>query len=181
MCGNRQELIVQFFETIFVATSLLLIGDFLSTFLYHVPEHVFGKFHSIVHHGQNRSFLHYAVLTKNPLVLIDGLLGAIPYFIFVPWFWQISSIGTILGLILGEIHVIWRHVSMINWHTPKLLEFICKYLFITTPERHWIHHQNAKLAYGDIFTFYDRPAQIWLQFLIDLKPIIKNLLKKIKF
>lgn len=76
---------------------LLVIGDALSTFMYHVPEHVFGKFHSLVHHGKNRSFLHYAVLTKNPLVLLDGFLDALPYFIFVPWFWHISPLGTILG------------------------------------------------------------------------------------
>jgi hypothetical protein len=61
-----------------VAILLLFIGDFLSTFLYHVPEHIFGKFHSLVHHSSNRSFLHYAVLTRNPLVLLDGILGALP-------------------------------------------------------------------------------------------------------
>lgn len=148
---------------------LLLIGDFLSTFLYHVPEHVFGKFHSIVHHSKNRSFIHYAVLNRNPLVLLDGLLGALPYFIFIPWFWQISPLGSILGLALGEFHVVWRHVSIINWKTPLFLERICNLLFITTPERHWLHHQNAQIAYGDIFTFYDRPAQVWLRFLISLK------------
>jgi hypothetical protein len=152
-----------------VAVLLLLIGDFLSTFLYHVPEHVFGKFHAIVHHGKNRSFIHYAVLTRNPLVLFDGLLGAIPYFIFIPWFWQISPLGSILGLALGEFHVVWRHVSTINWKTPTLIEQMCNLLFITTPERHWLHHQDANVAYGDIFTFYDRPAQAWLQFLSSLK------------
>lgn len=152
-----------------VAFLLLLTGDFLSTFLYHVPEHVFGKFHSIVHHGKNRSFIHYAVLTRNPLVLLDGLLGALPYFIFLPWFWQISPLGSILGLALGELHVVWRHVSAIHWKTPPLIERICNLLFITTPERHWLHHQNAQAAYGDIFTFYDKPAQVWLRFLILVK------------
>jgi hypothetical protein len=160
-----------------VALFLLLIGDLLSTFLYHVPEHAFGKFHSIVHHGKNRSFIHYAVLTRNPLVLIDGALGAIPYFIFIPWLWQISPIGTSLGIILGELHVIWRHVSIIDWKTPKLIETICNLCFITTPERHWLHHQDANLAYGDIFTFFDRPARIWLQFLLSLKRRWKFLLK----
>jgi hypothetical protein len=80
---------------------LLLFGDFISTFLYHVPEHVFGKFHCLVHHSKNRSFLHYAVLTRNPLVLLDGFLGALPYFIFIPWLWQLSPGGTIVGMILG--------------------------------------------------------------------------------
>ncbi|BAU63837.1 hypothetical protein STA3757_12060 [Stanieria sp. NIES-3757] len=158
-----------------VAFLLLLIGDFLSTFFYHVPEHVFGKFHTLVHHGKNRSFIHYAVLTKNPLVLLDGMLGALPYFIFVPWLWKISIIGTLLGLILGELHVVWRHVSIINWQTPKVIKFGCRLFFITTPERHWLHHQNASLAYGDIFTFYDYPAKLWLKFLI----VIKNKFQKI--
>jgi hypothetical protein len=147
------------------ALLLLLLGDFFSTFCYHVPEHVFGKFHSIVHHGKNRSFLHYAVLTKNPLVLIDGMLGALPYFIFTPWLWQISPIGTAIGLALGEFHVVWRHVSILEWQTPKPVEIFCDLLWITTPERHWEHHRNAFAAFGDIFTFFDPPAQKWLTFL----------------
>ena len=162
------------FKIVLVAVLLLLIGDFLSTFLYHVPDHVFGKFHAIVHHGKNRSFIHYAVLTRNPLVLLDGLLGAIPYFIFIPWFWQISSLGTILGLAFGEFHVVWRHVSLINWKTPTLIQQICNLFFITTPERHWLHHQDANVAYGDIFTFYDQPAQVWLRFLISLKQKLRE-------
>ncbi len=144
---------------------LLFLGDFLSTFLYHVPEHVFGKFHTVVHHGKNRSFLHYAVLTRNPLVLIDGMLGALPYFIFTPWLWQLSPIGTIIGLLLGEFHVVWRHISILKWATPKPVQTLCNFLFITTPERHWQHHRNAFAAYGDIFTFFDPPAQKWLLFL----------------
>jgi hypothetical protein len=119
---------VEILKLIIVAWLLLLIGDFLSTFVYHVPEHVFGKFHTIVHHGKNRSFLHYAVLTKNPLVLLDGVLGALPYFIFTPWLWKISAIGTLLGLIFGEFHVIWRHVSIIRWKTSKSVEIICTFL-----------------------------------------------------
>ncbi|WP_253274226.1 sterol desaturase family protein [Myxosarcina sp. GI1] len=164
-----EVLAVILLKTFSVALSILLIGDFLSTFLYHVPEHVFGKFHSIVHHGKNRSFIHYAVLTKNPLVLIDGFLGALPYFVFLPFSWQISPIGSLLGIILGELHVIWRHVSIINWQTPKAIAIACKLLFITTPEQHWLHHQDANLAYGDIFTFYDRPARVWMKFLLTIK------------
>lgn len=153
---------MEIIKVVVTAVLLLLLGDFLSTFLYHVPEHVFGKFHTIVHHGKNRSFLHYAVLTKNPLVLIDGMLGALPYFIFTPWLWQLSPIGTIIGLALGEFHVVWRHVSILEWKTPKLVQIICDLLWITTPERHWEHHRNAFAAYGDIFTFFDLPAQKWL-------------------
>lgn len=148
-----------------VLVLLLVIGDALSTFLYHVPEHVSGKFHSLVHHGKNRNFLHYAVLNRNPLVLLDGFWGALPYFIFLPWFWHIFPLGTILGLILGEFHVVWRHVSLIDWKTPRTIQLLCQLFFITTPERHWLHHKNANLAYGDIFTFYDYPARLWLRFL----------------
>jgi hypothetical protein len=157
------------FKIIVIALLLLFIGDFLSTFLYHVPEHIFGKFHSLVHHNGNRSFLHYAVLTKNPLVLFDGMLGALPYFVFVPLLWQISPIGTVLGLILGELHVIWRHVSVIKWKTPAPILKICNVLMITTPERHWLHHQDARVAFGDIFNFFDPPAQRWFKFLLNVK------------
>lgn len=50
---------------------LLLIGDFIATFLYHVPEHVFGKYHLIVHHSNNRSFIRYAIAKKRPQALIS--------------------------------------------------------------------------------------------------------------
>ena len=156
-------------KIITVAALLLLIGDFLSTFFYHVPEHVFGKFHGLVHHGKNRSFIHYAVLSKNPLVILDGFLGALPYFLFVPLAWKMSIIGTILGLVLGELHVIWRHVSVVQWQTPTAISTLCKLLFITTPERHWQHHQDANLAYGDIFTFYHLLAVAWMKFLLAIK------------
>jgi hypothetical protein len=164
-----------FAKTIVIAWLLLLVGDFLSTFVYHVPEHVFGKFHTLVHHGKNRNFIHYAVLSRNPLVILDGLLGALPYFIFTPLTWNISPTGTILALIMGELHVIWRHVSIINWQTPKAIAFCCRILFITTPERHLQHHQNAQLAYGDIFTFYHAPAIAWMQFLLNLKQKYRQL------
>lgn len=156
-------------DIVLIPLLMLLIGDFFSTFLYHVPEHAFGKFHSLVHHSSNRSFIHYAVLTKNPLVLIDGFLGALPYLIFIPWFWQMSPLGTILGVALGEFHVIWRHVSVLNYQTPMPILKLCNFLCITTPEKHWLHHQDARVAYGDIFTFFDIPAQRWLQFLLLIK------------
>ena len=109
------------------------------------------------------------------MVLLDGFLGALPYFIFVPWTWHISATGTIFALILGELHVIWRHVSILNWHTPKTIVFCCRILFITTPERHLQHHQNVQLAYGDIFTFYHAPAIAWMQFLLALKQKYRRL------
>ena len=160
-------------EAIAVTAFLLLAGDFLSTFFYHVPEHVFGKFHTLVHHGKNRSFIHYAVLSRNPLVLLDGFLGALPYFIFVPLAWHISPPGTVLALILGEIHVIWRHVSVLNWQTPKAIALVCRLFFVVTPERHAQHHQNAQLAYGDIFTFFHQPAIAWMKFLLAVKQKVR--------
>jgi hypothetical protein len=148
---------------------LLLLGDFISTFLYHVPEHVFGKFHCLVHHSKNRSFLHYAVLTRNPLVLLDGFLGALPYFIFIPWLWQISPVGTIVGMILGECHVVWRHTTALGKVTPQWVQTVFDACQLTTPERHWLHHQNGNVAFGDIFNFYDAPARKWLHLLRHVK------------
>jgi hypothetical protein len=156
-------------KTIAIIFLLLSLGDFFSTFLYHVPEHVFGKFHIIVHHSKNRSFLYYAVLTRNPWVILDGTLGALPYFVFVPWLWQLSPLGTIVGMILGELHVVWRHSTATGYITPYWLQRLCKALYLTTPERHWLHHTNANVAYGDIFNFYDVPARYWLHYLRRLK------------
>ncbi len=156
-------------NTALVALLLLLLGDFISTFFYHVPEHVFGKYHSIIHHSKNRSFIRYAVLTKKPLVLIFGFLGIFPYLIFIPWFWRISPLGTILGLLFGELHVLWRHSSLPQWKTPEPVKRLCNVLCITTPERHWLHHRDPNAAYGDIFTFYDKPARAWLKTLLLLK------------
>ncbi len=156
-------------KILLVALVQLLLWDFLSTFVYHVPQHVFGKFHAIVHHSKNRSFIHYAVLTNNPLEMLDGFAGTFPYLMFVPLFWQISPLGTMLGLVLGELHLIWRHVFVMDWKTPQILERLCNLLCITTPEKHCLHHQDATIAYGEIFTFYDQPAQGWYRFLMSVK------------
>lgn len=144
---------------------LLLLGDFVATFCYHVPEHVFGKFHSIVHHSPNRSFIRYAIRTRRPVALIDGFLSAFPYFTFIPLLWRVSPGGVVLGLVLAEIHVIWRHQFSSQYQTPTWLQRGCKFLCITTPERHWLHHRYAYRAFGDIFTFYDKPACLWLKWL----------------
>jgi sterol desaturase/sphingolipid hydroxylase (fatty acid hydroxylase superfamily) len=160
---------VIFLKIFCVAILLLLLGDFISTFCYHVPEHIFGKFHAVVHHSPNRSFVRYAISTKTPVALITGFFGAFPYLMFIPLFWIISPIGTILGLILAECHVEWRHVSLQKWETPTPVKRICKIFCITTPERHWEHHQNSRVAFGDIFTFYDKPAQAWFRVLLRWK------------
>jgi hypothetical protein len=165
----REGEIVAVFKIILVALALLLSGDFIATFFYHVPEHIFGKFHCAVHHSPNRSFIRYAIATKNPKVLISGFLAAFPYLIFLPLFWMISPGGTILGLVLAECHVRWRHLPPDSWTTPPILERVCRVLSITTPEGHWQHHRNSRVAFGDIFTFYDKPAQKWFKVLLKFK------------
>lgn len=66
-----------------MGTTLFLLGDLISTFFYHVSEHVFCKFHSLVDRGKNRSFLHYAVLIRNPLVVLDSFASALPDFLSI--------------------------------------------------------------------------------------------------
>ncbi|MDB9529053.1 sterol desaturase family protein [Oscillatoria sp. CS-180] len=148
---------------------LLLLGDFVATFGYHVPEHVFGKFHSIVHHSPKRSFVRYAIKNRQPIALIDGFLSAFPYLMFIPILWKLSPWGVGLGLLLAELHVLWRHQFSLTYRTPYWLQKICKALYITTPERHWIHHRYANKAFGDIFAFYGKPAEWWLKQLRLLK------------
>ncbi len=152
-------------NAVLAAFLLLLLGDFVATFFYHVPEHVFGKFHSIVHHSPHRSFIRYAVRTRQPVALIDGFLSAFPYLMFIPALWFLSPWGSAIGLILAECHVLWRHQFAPQYRTPRWLQVACRYCGITTPERHWIHHQYANKAFGDIFSFYGRPAELWLKWL----------------
>jgi hypothetical protein len=61
------------FKAIACAWILLVVGDFLSTFCYHVPEHVFGHLHVQTHHSYKKNFRHYAILTLNLQVLLDGI------------------------------------------------------------------------------------------------------------
>jgi len=152
-------------EAIAVAWLLLVVGDFLSTFLYHVPEHVFGSLHLKTHHSWKKNFRHYAILTLNIQVLLDGILGALPYLIVAVILWSFSPTGVVAGLLLGQLHVWWRHVTALGWQTPQWVNILCQILFITTPERHWLHHQKTSLGFGDIFTFFEQPAQVWLRWL----------------
>lgn len=152
-------------KAVIVAWSLLLMGDFLSTFCYHVPEHVFGNLHLRTHHSAKKAFRHYAILSLNPPVLLDGILGALPYLLVAIPLWKASQGGVILGLSLGQIHVWWRHISVLSWQTPKSIRLVCQWLSITTPERHWLHHQKTSIGYGDIFAFYERPAKLWYRWL----------------
>lgn len=159
---------------VLTAVLLLLLGDFAATFCYHVPEHVFGKFHSLVHHSPKRSFVRYAIKNRQPIALVDGFLSAFPYFVFIPWLWHLSPWGVGLGLILAELHVIWRHRFVTTTPRPVWLSQLCHILGITTPERHQIHHQYADQAFGDIFAFYGKPAESWLKVLRLLKGRYRN-------
>ncbi len=152
-------------ETGIVAGLILFLGDFFSTFCYHVPEHVFGSLHLKTHHSAKQTFRHYAILTINSQVLLDGILGALPYLVVAVALWPFSPAGTVLGLLLGQFHVWWRHACVMDWQTPKAVVWVCHVLFITTPEQHWLHHQKTTVGFGDIFTFFDGPARAWLRFL----------------
>lgn len=162
-------------EAIFVTWLLLFFGDFLSTFVYHVPEHVFGNLHLKTHHSWKKTFRHYAILTFNPQVLLDGILGAIPYLLMAVVLWSFSPIGVICGLLFGQFHVWWRHITILGGTTPKWVTTLCQLFFITTPERHWIHHQKPNQAYGDIFTFFEEPAKVWLRWLRLFRVHLKRL------
>lgn len=178
MAAKAEGETVTVIKIILIAVILLLVGDFIATFFYHVPEHIFGKYHCAVHHSHNRSFIRYAIATQNPLVLISGFLGVLPYLIFLPVLVAISPGGAILGLILAQCHVKFRHLCPSQWKTPATIQRICKILHITTPEQHWQHHRNSRVAYGDIFTFYDKPAQSWFKFLLQFK---KKVWQQVKF
>ena len=51
-----------------VATLIVLVvGDFASTFFYHVPQHMWGKLHLRTHHDRKRSYWDHAVLSRSPV------------------------------------------------------------------------------------------------------------------
>ena len=156
-------------KAIAIAILVPIVGDFLSTFLYHIPQHAFGKLHLTTHHLKDRGFSHYAFPSSQPSVLLDGILGISFYLLFCPISFPISVSGSILGYLLADLHIIWRHLSALGWQTPPSITRLCKVFFIVTPEFHWQHHENTHRAFGDVFTFYDAPARAWLKFLLGLK------------
>lgn len=156
-------------KAIIVAMIGLIIGDFLSTFIWHVPQHAFGKLHLKMHHSKNQSFWDYVALTPKPRVMLDSMLSALSPCLFFLVLCSISMSGSIMGCLLGQAHFIWRHGSALGWQTPALVVRLCEAFYIVTPEYHWKHHENSRQALGDIFTFYDAPARAWWQFLLSLK------------
>jgi hypothetical protein len=149
---------------IFLAAVLvvLLLGDAGSTFFYHVPQHLWGKLHLRTHHDRSRSYWDHAVLSKDPAVLLDGLLGALPYLIIAACLWPFgpaAQAGAVTGLTLGQLHVWWRHTCELGWVTPAPLARLCRTLHIVLPEDHNVHHADPEAEFGDLFRFYDAPAR----------------------
>ena len=145
----------------FIAALLIVIiaGDFASTFFYHVPQHIWFKLHLRTHHDRRRSYWDHAVISLNPAVLLDGFLGALPYLAIAAACWKLSPLGAVLGLILGQFHVWWRHTTELGWKTPRWAVALTRPLAIVLPEDHDGHHRNPEIEFGDIFRVYDAPAR----------------------
>jgi hypothetical protein len=149
---------------------VLVIGDFASTFFYHVPQHVWGKLHLRTHHDRRRSYWDHAVISRDPGVMLDGFLGAVPYILVALVCCKISIAGAAVGLVLGQLHVWWRHTTELGWKTPPLVRSACRLLAIVLPEDHDGHHRNPEIEFGDLFRFYDVPARKLLVFLRTVSP-----------
>ena len=138
---------------------VLLLGDAASTFLYHVPQHIWGKLHLRVHHDRSRSYWDHAVLSGDPAVMLDGFLGAFPYIVIALVMARISLPGALAGLLLGQMHVWWRHTTELGWRTPQPLVRVARVFGVVLPEDHDWYHRNPDIEFGDIFRFYDAPAR----------------------
>jgi hypothetical protein len=144
---------------------VLVVGDFASTFFYHVPQHVWGKLHLRTHHDNTRSYWDHAVLSKNPWILLDGFLGALPYMLIAAACTRISLPGALVGLVLGQLHVWWRHTCELGWTTPVWFRRTTRTFALVLPEDHNVHHQDPEAEFGDIFRFYDVPARRMVEWL----------------
>ena len=150
---------------------VLVVGDFASTFFYHVPQHVWGKLHLRTHHDRRRSYWDHAVLSRDPQVLLDGFLGAVPYMVIAGFVGAtISVYGAVAGLLLGQLHVWWRHTTELGWRTPAWGVRLARALSIVLPEDHDGHHKNPEIEFGDIFRFYDAPSRALIAFFRTLDP-----------
>ncbi len=155
---------VMFFVSLAI---VLVVGDFASTFFYHVPQHLWFKLHLRTHHDKSRSYWDHAVLSKDPGVLLDGFLGALPYMIIAAVLIPISTAaaaGAALGLVLGQLHVWWRHTCEIGWVSPPWLVRVSRAFGLVLPEDHNGHHANPDVEFGDLFRFYDAPARALLNY-----------------
>jgi len=153
---------------------VLLVGDFASTFFYHVPQHLWFTLHLRTHHDRKRSYWDHAVLSINPEILLDGFLGAVPYLIVAALVAPLSWEGALLGLVLGQLHVWWRHTVELGWSTPAWVRSIARPLQIVLPEDHDGHHRNPDIEFGDIFRFYDAPARALIAKLAPTSRRVRN-------
>lgn len=158
------------FSALVAMLIVLVVGDFASTFFYHVPQHVWGKLHLRTHHDRRRSYWDHAVLSRDPGVLLDGFLGAVPYIVLAAVCSLISVYGAIAGLVLGQMHVWWRHTTELGWKSPAWLARLARVIGLVLPEDHDGHHRNPEIEFGDIFRFYDAPARATIAALRSLNP-----------
>ncbi len=172
--------VVMFFVSLAI---VLIVGDFASTFFYHVPQHLWGKLHLRTHHDRSRSYWDHAVISKDPEVMLDGILGAIPYvavaaplFFLGPW----SAAGAVFGLLLGQLHVWWRHTTDLGWKTPVPIERLGRALHIVLPEDHDGHHRNPDIEFGDLFRFYDAPARAFIGYVRSAQRRRRNALRRLE-
>jgi hypothetical protein len=149
---------------------VMIVGDFGSTFFYHVPQHVWGKLHLRTHHDRRRSYWDHAVLSKDPQVLLDGFLGAVPYMVVAVGASFVSVYGAVAGLLLGQLHVWWRHTTELGWVSPPWLVRLSRIVGLVLPEDHDGHHRNPEIEFGDLFRFYDAPARALIVQLRALSP-----------
>jgi hypothetical protein len=159
---NTTVLASPVFSALAASLIVLLVGDFASTFFYHVPQHAWGKLHLRTHHDRRRSYWDHAVLSRDPQVLLDGFLGAVPYMILAALCARLSIAGAIAGLLLGQAHVWWRHTTELGWRTPDWFRRFARAIQLVLPEDHDGHHRNPEIEFGDIFRFYDVPARAML-------------------
>jgi hypothetical protein len=135
--------------------------------LYHVPQHIWGKLHLRTHHDNTRSYWEHSIISRNPAILLDGFLGAVPYLAvaaILTRFGQAATLAAIAGLVLGQLHVMWRHTCELGWRSPAWLVYVSHSAGLVLPEDHNGHHKSPDAEFGDIFRFYDGPARALLAF-----------------
>jgi hypothetical protein len=165
---------------VLAALTVLVVGDFGSTFFYHVPQHLWFTLHLRTHHDRRRPYFDHAVLSLDPWILLDGLLGALPYIIVAALLWRISWQGALAGLALGQMHVWWRHTTEIGWRTPERLARPLRALSVVLPEDHEGHHRNPEVEFGDIFRFYDAPARALIAKLAPTRRGLRKTMKRLQ-
>jgi hypothetical protein len=146
---------------------LLIVGDFASTFFYHVPQHIWGKLHLRTHHDNRRSYWEHSIVSRDPEIVLDGLLGAVPYFVVATPLVACGgacALGALAGLVLGHLHVLWRHTCELGWVSPPPLVRFARMFALVLPEDHNGHHKDPNVEFGDLFRFYDAPARALLAY-----------------